>query len=492
MQITGSSRWKTYENWSRRYNNPIISFYLGKTPNIVLNDIESAYELLEKRGEIYSSRPRNIMGQEILSGNMRGIGMAYGPRYRQWRKFQHTGMIGKAALAFRQVQDLESCVLLRDFFRPSVNYNDSLRRFATSVAFSISYGRRIRSLSDPIILENIRAQQGNKTCSFKLTYSLLFIFGNTTTAYSKTTKPGRYIVESWPFLLKLPKFLQWFRWEQDRIRQLDTEMYTRLLLEVKGKMDRGISKPCLSTNMFESVREGEMTLVQMAYNVSSSFAAGIATITATVEVFLMAMLHYPECLNKARSEIDSIVGRDRMPSFEDMNSLPYTNALIKEVLRWKPIARTGFAHATTKDDTYKGFYIPKGSVVYANIYAISKDSDIFPEPDSFIPERFISPTHPRVINFDLPFGFGRRICPGKQVALQAVFIIISRLIWGFNFIPPFDENNHPILPDLEAFEGELVTRPKPFLLRFEPRDRDTKKLMDSSAAEAEVELEGWD
>ncbi|KAI5118826.1 hypothetical protein M0805_009404 [Coniferiporia weirii] len=504
-QVPDVEPWKKFVEWSREYKSfpgPVISFYLGRTPNIVLNDAKSAYDLLDKKGEIYSSRPRNIMGQEILSGNMRGLGMQYGPRYRQWRKFQHMGMNGKAAHAYRLVQTLESSILLRDLVATSDNYAELIKRFcilfestllplinssryATSVAFSVSYGSRIKSLTELVVLDNQRAQ---------------FAFGNVSPDYTLSgeelrithSMPGRYIVESWPILLWLPERLQWFRWEQEKTRKLDIELYMRLILEVKRKMDEGRAKQCLSSNMLENIKNSEISLIQMAYNVSSSFSAGISTVTASFDVFLLAMLHYPQYMRKAQAEIDTVVGQSRMPSFEDEPSLPFLKALITEVMRWRPIAPTGVAHAVSEDDHYEGFFIPKGSIVYANIYAITKDPEIFPDPDTFLPERFLNPTHPRVADFDLSFGFGRRICPGQHVALQSMFIVISRLLWSFDILPSLDAQGVPILPDPDAFVGGLVSRPQPFKLRLVPRSPDVLKQIDAGAAEAEVELKAWE
>jgi cytochrome P450 len=78
------------------------------------------------------------------------------------------------------------------------------------------------------------------------------------------------------------------------------------------------------------------------------------------------MVLSPEVQKKAQAELDAVVGPNRLPEFEDRNSLPYINALCKETLRWHPLVPLGFAHATTQDDIYDGYFIPKGAMILGN------------------------------------------------------------------------------------------------------------------------------
>ncbi|XP_006455101.1 hypothetical protein AGABI2DRAFT_56008, partial [Agaricus bisporus var. bisporus H97] len=128
---------------------------------------------------------------------------------------------------------------------------------------------------------------------------------------------------------------------------------------------------------------------------------------------LVAMLLNPEVLRKAQEEIDRVVGRTRQPDFGDMESLPYMDALCKEILRWRPIGPLGVAHSNIVEDVYEGMYIPAGSKVYANIELMSKDPMAYPNPEEFRPERWLGPDPAPA--FPGAFGFGRRQCPGKHI-----------------------------------------------------------------------------
>lgn len=79
------------------------------------------------------------------------------------------------------------------------------------------------------------------------------------------------------------------------------------------------------------------------------------------------MLHNPDVMRKSQEELDRVVGSERLPDFGDMYLLPYTQAIMKETLRWRPILPLGVAHSNISDDVYNGMFIPKGSRIHANV-----------------------------------------------------------------------------------------------------------------------------
>lgn len=139
-----------------------------------------------------------------------------------------------------------------------------------------------------------------------------------------------------------------------------------------------------------------------------------------------------------------MVGSSRLPRWEDEHSLPYVRALIKEVHRWAPIGNLGIPHATSKADVYEGFTVPNGTIIFPNLTALSRDRDRYYEPDQFLPERFLeddldasaSALHPDYNKRDhFHYGFGRRLCQGIFVAEASLFIVVSRVLWGFDIKP---------------------------------------------------------
>jgi cytochrome P450 len=150
---------------------------------------------------------------------------------------------------------------------------------------------------------------------------------------------------------------------------------------------------------------------------------------------MLAMVHYPEVQKKAQAEIDEVVGRDRMPTFEDRQNLPYLRAMVREVLRWRPPGPLGVPHKSSADDWYEGYFIPKGSVVITNVWAMNRDPAVFPDFDEFRPERFLDESAiPKDTHGQghVTFGAGRRICVGMNVANNALFIDMASLLWAIN------------------------------------------------------------
>lgn len=118
----------------------------------------------------------------------------------------------------------------------------------------------------------------------------------------------------------------------------------------------------------------------------------------------------PSVQQKAQEELDHIIGRDRLPDFSDKGSLPYLEAVYKEVLRWFPNAPLGIPHATTKEDEYKGIRIPKGSICFPNAWAMARSNKVYgPDPEVFRPERHLVTDSERPLDpSNFVFGFGRR------------------------------------------------------------------------------------
>jgi len=216
------------------------------------------------------------------------------------------------------------------------------------------------------------------------------------------------------------------------------------------------------------------------------------TVVTSIEVAFLAMLLYPQVMCKAQDEIDAAVGPDRLPNFDDCDSLPYVQALIKETVRWRPIAPTGFPHATMEDDTYKGMFIPKGSTVYANIFSIMSDAAVFEEPDVFHPDRFLEGSRNKLDSFSMAFGFGRRKCPGEKLALNSMFIMISRILWAFDVVPALDPNTGGEMGISQEFVGGLIRRPANLKYRFSARRSEKEmRLIYGEAERAEAEASAW-
>ena len=170
------------------------------------------------------------------------------------------------------------------------------------------------------------------------------------------------------------------------------------------------------------------------------------------------MIAFPEVQRRAQAEIDAIVGRDRLPTFADAPRLPYVQAIIREILRYRPPMPFLIPHAATEEDWYEGMYIPKGTICMANAWHCNHDREVFGEDaDEFRPERHLDENGELLFGpFEtnqagyITLGFGRRICVGKDLANESLFINTVRILWATKLEHPRDENGKQVPVDVET------------------------------------------
>ena len=170
------------------------------------------------------------------------------------------------------------------------------------------------------------------------------------------------------------------------------------------------------------------------------------------------MIVFPDVQRRAQAELDANVGRDRLPVFADAVHLPYVQAIIREILRYRPALPFIVPHASTEEDWYKGMYIPKGTVCIANVWHCNHDREVFGEDaDEFRPERHLDEKGellPGPIETNqaghVALGFGRRICVGKDLANESLFINTARILWATKLERTRDENGMEVSLDIET------------------------------------------
>jgi len=220
---------------------------------------------------------------------------------------------------------------------------------------------------------------------------------------------------------------------------------------------------------------------------ATSFAGGSDTTTSSFATFFIAMALHPDVQKKAQVELDSVLGRNRLPDFSDRPALPYIEAICKEVERWLPIVPLGVAHASVKEDTYKGYRIPANSVMIPNTWFILHDERNYREPHKFDPDRFLNngKLDPNVLDpGKFAFGNGRRICPGKQMAENSVFIAIASILACFTIEHRMDKDGRPIPIKVDMTQG-FPSHPKPFDCSVKPRNQSIRSLIAQSIREEE-------
>ncbi|PVD36528.1 hypothetical protein C0Q70_03513 [Pomacea canaliculata] len=199
-----------------------------------------------------------------------------------------------------------------------------------------------------------------------------------------------------------------------------------------------------------------------------------ATSTELLKGFFLYMVHHPRVMKKVQEEIDRVLGQ-KIPSLEDRRSLPFTEAAILEALRVVSAAPLSLAHETREDFTTDGFFISKGTIIFENIWSMNRDPTAWEDPEVFRPERFLDdegqllpPTHPTRWRF-LPFGIGKRSCPGENFARSRAFLYVTTLLQQFDFLPPVNHDLLPLTPD--SWTEGVVLQLKPCYVTIKRRSQ---------------------
>jgi len=221
------------------------------------------------------------------------------------------------------------------------------------------------------------------------------------------------------------------------------------------------------------------------WTANSMYAASLdTTITFTQHLFL-AMLKHPEYLKCAQVELDNVLGTgpSRFPTFEDRPCLPFLDALFSETMRWGVPVPLGLPHRVMQDDFYDGYFIPKGSLVFANIWAMLRDPEVFPDPERFDPERYLEKVDKETARQRDPrvfvFGFGRRRCPGAHLVESSVWLMLATMLATLDIEKPRDKDGKDI--ELEVkFENSVFRTANHFAVILRPRSDAALRLIEES------------
>ncbi|KAK5034186.1 hypothetical protein LTS07_003106 [Exophiala sideris] len=489
-QFNPLAPYSTFQKWAKEYG-PIYRVKLGSQTYISVNDARIAKELFERRGNKYNSRISTHVGYELLSQERRITFTPHGDKHNTFRKQIHNILSISKTRDNQRFQELESRQLLKEFLEYAgssdsqpADVQQIFRRYTASIMMTLSFGHRIKDLAADGLVETI--------------FTIMEGFG-------KAIQPGQYLVDAMPMLKHLPYFLK--PWEQEVDREIKWQwpfMYG-LLQRVEEQMDKGIPNIGLIRQLAEqrkrmSEREREEKFIDdrsIGYQSMTLMEAGADTTGITMMNFALAMLLHPEVQAKGREAIDRAVDDSRLPTFEDLPNANYINQIVKEVMRWRPVITLGIPHANTTEDEYAGYYIPKDSIVYGNIWNINHDPSRYEDPDKFRPERydgvtgsaFELSTVPNALDRDhVTFGWGRRICAGMHLAERSVMLVAARILWAFEIEPARDAEGNivPVTADFDkAYDHSVVASPKPFPVSFKVRSEKRKQVILESFRDAE-------
>ncbi|KAK4892156.1 hypothetical protein LTR27_009340 [Elasticomyces elasticus] len=478
--------WYYFEQLSKKFDSPVITFWIGRNPTVWINDAQSASELLEKKAAVYSSRPRMVVFAELTDMQQSSdpnakvpgtnlVTMYYGERWRVHRKLTHQGVGLQQVRRYRGFQNDESKLVAYDILRSPDQYVAHYERYAASVVSIIGFNRRVSSIEDPIITEVIAVMQ----------------------KAAELNVPGKefpMLFETFPWLARLsPRLFPWIFKGLGRRRRGQEFFYT--LAEEAHQKDP--DQACYINDLFKEQSKYNLQKKEISSLAGNLFGAGSDTSSSTLITFTLACCAFPEVMPKVWEELDRVVGPHRSPSWEDESELVYTKAFAKEVFRWRSVAIIGGQpHAPVSDDEWNGYHIPKGTWTQGNVWSIHHNEKDFPDPDRFNPDRYMKDS-PDARPFPnekgyMTFGWGRRVCSGQGLAEQGIFITVARMLWAFNIEKALDEQGKEIPVDIFSYTDGLNWRPQPFKCRFTVRSPEIRAAIEREGRQALQDLSIYD
>uniref|UniRef100_A0A8C5Q861 Cytochrome P450 n=1 Tax=Leptobrachium leishanense TaxID=445787 RepID=A0A8C5Q861_9ANUR len=208
----------------------------------------------------------------------------------------------------------------------------------------------------------------------------------------------------------------------------------------------------------------EWNLVAIIHNF---FMAGTEAVSSMLRNALLINLYHPEVQEKLHSEVDGVIGRDRIPNIKDRPNMPYTEAVMHEVLRFGDLAPFSVPHMVTKDVEFKGYFLPKGTEVYPLLCTVHRDPTKFETPNKFNPNHFLDENGKFMKNDAMmAFSAGKRICPREQLAWMEAFLFLTMILQNFNLTSQTRLTEADITPKLAGFQNFPIHYELSFIPRY--------------------------
>ncbi|KAF8337876.1 cytochrome P450 [Cantharellus anzutake] len=409
-ELEVSHSWLYYQKLKEKYGDIVYLSAMGQ-PILILNSRKAIQDLVINKAAIFANRPKLTMCGELV-GWEKTFGLAnQGSRFTWMRKSANHHLGKSAVQGFLPVIEKSVHKLLGPCWAVPHSF-DSIFKFTVSkIMLESLYGIAPTSPEDPFVK----------------------MMGSAASTFGEASQPGAFLIDAFPTLKYVPS---WFPFAGFK-RQ--AKIWAKIAHD--------------SQELPFKVTKQDVVLV-----------ASVDTTATTVGTFIRAMILNPEAQKRAQQEIEAVIGRHRLPTFSDREYLPYVEAVLKETLRWQPAVPPSLPYRSSESVEYEGYFIPKDTTVIANSWHITRDEELYPDSESFIPERFLDPPtfqftvrdgKPPLDPTTYAFGYGRRKCPGIYFADSMVWFTIVTLLATTRVIPAKDSDGKDILPTAE-YTGGMV------------------------------------
>ncbi|KAI7756481.1 hypothetical protein M8C21_031043 [Ambrosia artemisiifolia] len=426
---------------------PVMMLHLGSVPVLVVTSAKAAQEILKTHDLVFANRPKLTIPDQLNYGS-KDIGFApYGEYWRQIKSIAIVHLLSKTRVqSFREVRERETTRLLELIGQSGgsvINLSNMLVKVTNNVICEVALGR---------------------------TYNDGFKFKDMLTRFQ--TLLG---------VVSVGTYIPWLSWV-DWLRGLDKQT-KKLAKEFSDFYDAIIEDHVVKKEMMGSEDDQEHDLVDVLLDVqrdsasnftfgrdtvkaiiSDMFSGGTDTTFASIEWALSELIRHPQAMKRLQQEVMEVAKGRSMITEDDIDSMPFLKAVLKETLRLHTILPLLLPHESMDDVKVLGYDLKKGTQVMINSWAIARDPSIWEDADMFMPERFLN----SCVDFKgfhyelLPFGSGRRGCPGMHFAVSITELVLANLVYKFDFALPNGVRAEEL--DMTELAGLLVRKKDPLLL----------------------------
>ncbi|KAI1321957.1 cytochrome P450 [Xylariaceae sp. FL0255] len=428
---------------------PISSLTVLGKPIIIINDAQLAFELFDKRSELYSCRPQQTFVGEMVGWN-RAMGMApWNNQLRAMRKNISRGIGSNAAIArYHDLQDAEVSHFLLHMLESPEDLSEHLRKAVGTIVLKIAYGYNAEPHENDILIDMVHKAMSR---------------------LGRAAVPGTFMVDIFNILKYLPEWAPGSAFKATA-REWSAQLVDMVELPyafVDRQLSHGGHEWSYTSHLMEAENLSPEDIDTIKWSAVSLYTGGGDTSVSALGFFFLAMAMYPEVQVRAQEELDRVVGTERLPVMSDRKDLPYLEAIMKETIRWHPVAPMGLAHKNIEDDICNGYRIPKESMLFANIWHFTHDPDVYHDPGVFKPERFLhgDAYEPEPDPGKFVFGFGKRKCPGMNLAYHTIFLAMAKSLAVFSI----GDGGLSGIDDNSLVTNGLVSHPKPYRSVIKPR-----------------------
>ncbi|KZS94045.1 cytochrome P450 [Sistotremastrum niveocremeum HHB9708] len=460
LQLPLKAPWIKFKDWAAVHGDVFYLSMMGQHV-VVLNSYESGLDLLHKRGAIYSDRPGMALVRDHGGWKFSIVTEPYGDIFHLKRRYINQALNPSGTKKQYNMLNDNMRLFIQSLLQNPSKIQAYNRMYTGANIMMMTYGHQVTGEDDEYIRNADDAM--------------------ITLEASGTI--GAHPIDMWPILGSLP-FSIWGKKFADHMVTMKktTDLVSTLPYDnIKQKFFDGTAVPSMATSLLEENLNADKTINNeecINGSLAIVYIAGADTTVASIDTFIIAMMLNPDVQREAQETIDELLQGERLPTWEDRESLPYVEAILKEVLRWKPVVPGGIPHRSIQDDEYNGQFIPKGTMMIFNVLAMMYNPKEFPDdPEGFNPRRFLKSDGGKYDlrtdvrdPADIAFGFGRRVCPGRHFADAWLWLSIATLLATFEISLELDAAGNPILPDLE-YEVGLVSHPKPYKCLLKPRSQ---------------------